>query len=71
MRKTPSNNLRILDRAAINTTMPGYDPISEAAWQDVGEPFGENLTRSFGKTSRKNAIGAEPAPIGIQLVAMD
>jgi hypothetical protein len=55
-----------VDRAAINSAI-SYDPISQGTWQGVRKPAGENLTK-LSKTSRKNAIGAEAAPIGIRLV---
>jgi hypothetical protein len=45
----------------------GYDPISQGTWQGVRKPTGENLTKTS-KTLRKNAIGAEAAPIASQLV---
>jgi hypothetical protein len=45
----------------------GYDPISQGTWQGVRKPTGENLTK-LSKTSCKNAISAEAAPIGIRLV---
>jgi hypothetical protein len=63
--KTPSNNLRILDRAAIDIAMQDYDPISEAAWQDVSKPPGENLTRSF---RAKRHVKTQSAPNRRRLV---